>query len=95
MKQRGHCRNEIIEVGYKQDHLGSEGHANEVGLFSKCDRKSMVGLAQVNRLLTFLKGFLWELCKELLGKGWYGERELKRREKTIEGMNRRHLAICG
>lgn len=55
MKQRGHCRNEITEVGYRQDHLGPEGHANEVGLFSKCDRKSTVGLAQVTQTINIFE----------------------------------------
>lgn len=42
-------RNEVTEVGYGHNLPGSEGHFKEFGLFSKCDRKSLVGLAQVTQ----------------------------------------------
>lgn len=41
--------NGVTEFGYRQDHSGPGGHAHEFRLFSKCDRKSSVGLAQETR----------------------------------------------
>lgn len=42
-------RNKVTEGGYRQDCSGPEGHAKEFGLCTKCDRKSLVGLAQVTQ----------------------------------------------
>lgn len=78
-------RNEITEAGYRQDHSGPEGHAREIGLFSRCDRKSLVGLAQVTQYDDhFLKDLSSCSVKNSWGEGGIGSKNSRGGKRLLE-----------